>query len=205
MGAGDGRERISRQDGERVTISLPAHVRKGPVRGSVRRLLYRAEPARDWEPRLDRLWERARHSYPIAVARDADRALRRFAGHPTVRHHRFLALPRFSDEAVAFAVFVDDGSDCRWMDLVWDHDHPGALELLAHISGRLAARWGSNGEHLSLIGDEAACAVLKRLGFRIQDESVDVVDMSVLEGLLDGHNGVDRAYLTAADLGEIDS
>jgi hypothetical protein len=204
MGAGDGRDRISRDDGERVMISLPAHVRRGPVRGSLRRLLYRAESARDWEPRLNHLWERARRSYPVAVARDADHALRRFAGHPTIRHHRFLALPRFSERAVAFAVFVDDGSDCRWLDLVWDHDHPGALELLAHISGRLAAQWGSNAEHLSLTGDEAASAVLKRRGFRFQEEDTRFVDMSALAGQIVGQSAIDRAYLTAADLGEID-
>ena len=112
-------------------IILPAHVRSKPVRGSLRRLLYRAEQARDWEPRLDHLWGRSRHSYQIAVVRDAEHALRKFAGHPTIRHHRFLILPRFSGRAVGFAVFADDGSDCCWLDLVWDHDHPGALELLA--------------------------------------------------------------------------
>ena len=186
-------------------IILPAHVRSKPVRGSLRRLLYRAEQARDWEPRLDHLWGRSRHSYQIAVVRDAEHALRKFAGHPTIRHHRFLILPRFSGRAVGFAVFADDGSDCCWLDLVWDHDHPGALELLAHISGRLAAQWGSKREHLSLTGDEAASAVLKRRGFRILEENACDVDMSVFDGQLDEQNTVDRAYLTAADLGEVDS
>jgi len=187
-----------------MMISLPALVRSRPARGSFRRLLYRAEPARDWEPRLDPFWERARHSYPVAIVRDADHALKRFAGHPTIRHHRFLVLPRFSDRAVAFAVFVDDGSDCCWLDLVWDHDHPGALELLAHISGRLAVQWGSKRERLVLTGDEAASTALKHRGFLMQEENARVVDMSLFRGQLDGGNTVDRAYLTAADLGEID-
>jgi hypothetical protein len=204
MSAEDGRDGSARENGERVMISLPAHVRGKPARGSLRRLLYRAEPARDWEPRLDRLWERVRHSYPVAVVRDADHALRRFAGHPTIRHHRFLVLPRFSDRAAAFAVFVDDGSNCCWLDLVWDHDHPGALELLTHISGRLAALWGSHGERLCLTGDDAASAVVKRRGFRIQEENACVVDMSMFNGQLVGENPFDRAYLTAADFGEFD-
>ncbi|MCW8984200.1 MAG: hypothetical protein OQK55_02575, partial [Thermoanaerobaculales bacterium] len=94
------------------------------------------------------MWERSKRSYPVAVVRNAEYALRRFAGHPAVRHHRFLVLPRFSARAVAFAVFADDGSDCRWLDLLWDHAHPGALELLAHISGRLVAQWGRDGERI---------------------------------------------------------
>jgi hypothetical protein len=204
MGAQDGRDRPYCGDDERVMISLPAHIRSRPTRGSLRRLLYRAEPARDWEPRLDELWERANYSYPVAVVRDADRALRQFAGHPTIRHHRFLVLPRFSDSAVAFAVFVDDDADCCWLDLVWDHGHPGALELLTHISGRLAAQWGSQRESLRLTGDTAASAVLQRRGFRIQEVDSCAVDWSVFSGRLDGENTFDRAYLTAADLGEID-
>lgn len=186
-------------------ISLPTYVRSRPVRGSVRRFLYRAEQARDWEPRLDQLWERSRHSYPVAVVRNAEHALKKFAGHPTIRHHRFLILPRFSGRAVGFAVFADDGSDCCWLDLVWDHDHPGALELLTHISGRLAAQWGSKRENLRLAGDEPASPVLKRRGFRILDENAFDVDMSVFGGQLDEENTVDRVYLTAADLGEVDS
>lgn len=186
-------------------ISLPTYVRGRPVRGSVRRFLYRAEQARDWEPRLDHLWKRSKHFYPVAVVRDAEYALRKFAGHPTIRHHRFLVLPRFSGRAAGFAVFADDGSDCCWLDLVWDHDHPGALELLIHISGRLAAQWGRKREHLRLAGDEAASAVLKRHGFHILEENACDVDMSVFDGQLDEENQVDRAYLTAADPGEVDS
>ena len=188
-----------------MIISLPVCVRRKPVPGSFGRLLYRAEPARDWEPRLDDLWDRAKGAYPVAVVRDADYALREFAGHPTVRHHRFLVLPRFSAQAVAFAVFADDGSDCCWLDLVWDHDHPGALELLAHISGRLAAQWGSGGERLCLAGDDAAAALLTHRGFRIREGRSHAVDLSAFNGQLDGEDPVGRAYLTAADIGEIDT
>lgn len=205
MVAGNGRDGASREDGGRVMICLSPYVRNRPSRWSLRRMLYRAEQARDWEPRLDHLWERARHSYPIAVIRDAEYALRKFAGHPTIRHHRFLILPRFSGRAVGFAVFADDGSDCCWLDLAWDHDHPGALELLAHISSRLAAQWGRKREFLLLAGDETASALLKRCGFRSLDEKPRVVDLSVFDGQLDEEGAVDRAYLTAADLGEVDS
>jgi hypothetical protein len=204
MGADEGRDRFVGEDGEKVMISLGVHVRRKPAPGPLRRLFYRAEPARDWEPRLDDLWDRAKHWYPVAVTRDADYAMRRFAGHPTIRHHRFLVFPRFSDKAVAFAVFANEGSECCWPDLVWDHDHPGALELLIHISGRLAAQWGSSGERLCLAGDDGASEVLSSRGFRIQEQPLHGAGTSAFAGQRDAESLVGRAYLTATDLGEID-
>ncbi len=184
-----------------VKVALTALVRQNPVSGNLPRLFYRAEPAGDWEPRLDTLWGRVQNTYPVAVVRNADRALRRFAGHPSVRHHRFLIFPRYSGSAVASAVFTDDGSTCCWLDLVWDHAHPGALELLAHISGRLVAQWGSRGEKIWLAGDDAAKTLLMDRGFRPQTSSPCVVAIRSLTSDLDARDFVDRAYLTAADVG----
>lgn len=184
-----------------ATVGLSALFRRKPVRGALQRLAYRAEPARDWEPRLDGLWKRVLSSYPVAVVRNAERALRWFAGHPTMRHHRFLVFPRYSDTAVASAVFADHGSHCCWLDLLWDHAHPGALELLAHISGRLVAQWGSSGEQLRLAGDDAASSLLMNRGFQQHGVSSPVVAMRSFLPELDAKNLVDRSYLTAADIG----
>ncbi len=151
-------------------------VRRSPGPSAVgRRLLYRAELGRDWEPRLDSLWRRVRHQYPVAIVRDARHALRRFAGHPAVRYHRFLIFPRLSSEPVAFAVFRSDDDRVRWADLVWDHSHPGALDLLVHLSGRLAAQTGCESEELWLNGDEVGQARLIRRGFGVAPEPDDLV------------------------------
>lgn len=184
-----------------ATFGMSALYREKPVRGAFRRRLYRAEPARDWEPRLDGLWDRVQSSYPVAVVRDATRALRRFAGHPSKRHHRFLVFPRYSDAAVASAVFADDGLNCCWLDLLWDHTHPGALELLAHISGRLVAQWGKSGELLWLAGDNAASSLLMDRGFQQQALSSPAVSVRSFTSELDAENLLDRAYFTAADVG----
>jgi hypothetical protein len=168
---------------------------------ATRRYLYRAELARDWEPRLDELWARVRDSYPVAVVRNADFALRRFAGHPTIRHHRFLIFPRYSRNAVAFAVFVDHESTCCWLDLLWDHEHPGAVDLLVHISGRLATQWQSSEERLWLARDNAAWSVLERGGFRPRAVTDPVVSVRALNPELGQKDIVARLYLTGADLG----
>jgi len=180
-------------------------VRTKPVSGTLRRIVYRAEPGRDWEPRLDALWDRVQPAYAVSVVRNAKYALRRFAGHPSMRHHRFLVFPRHSRYAVASAVFVDDGSACCWLDLLWDHDHPGALELLAHISGRLVNQWGRDGEQIWLTGDDAAKTLLMNRGFRPQESSPRGVAIRSLASKLDARDLVIRAYLTAADTGGLSS
>ena len=166
----------------------------------VHRLLYRAEPARDWEPRLDDLWHRVRQDYPVAVVRDAEGALRRFAGHPRERYQRFLIFPRFSSQAVAFVVFRCDGGRCRWVDLLWDHAHRGALELAAHISARLVRQLDCTGEELWLAGDEGARSRLEGLGFRAAEEQPTVsVAIRSFDSALDAAQVAERLYLTMAD------
>lgn len=181
---------------------LSVLVRERAKRAPLGRLLYRAEQARDWEPRLDGLWRRARRSYPVAVVRDADRALRLFSGHPTVRHNRFIVFPRYSSRAVAFAVFAFEGARCRWLDLLWDHDHPGALDLLAHISARLFRQFGGEGEEIWLAGDDEARALLTKRGFG-PDEMLPtpLVAARSLDPDLDATAFLERSYLTLADAG----
>ncbi|HSN54757.1 MAG TPA: GNAT family N-acetyltransferase [Candidatus Sulfomarinibacteraceae bacterium] len=170
------------------------------ARSSRRRHLYRAELAADWEPRLDDLWRRARRDYPVAAVRDAERALHRLAGHPTVHYHRFLVLPRLGRTPAAFVAFRTDQGRCRWVDLLWDHRHPGALELVNHLSTRLAAQCGAELEELWLNGDPAGQALLERRGFapgEVPGQLVMVarafdpeLDVTALDG---------RVYLTMAD------
>ena len=174
--------------------------RPAAASASRRRHLYRAELAADWEPRLDELWRRARRDYPVAVVRDADRALHRLAGHPDVHYHRFVVLRRFGRVPVAFVAFRTDGGSCRWVDLVWDHGHPGALELVNHLSVELASQCGAEIEELWLNGDPAGSALLERRGFtpgEVPGKLVMVarafdpeLDVTALDG---------RVYLTMAD------
>jgi len=178
------------------------YLSREPARASSsrRRHLYRAELAADWEPRLDDLWRRVRGNYPVAAIRDADRALHRFAGHPTVHYHRFLIFRRFDRTPAAFVVFRSDEGRCRWVDLLWDHRHPGALELANHLSIGLAAQTGAGIEELWLNGDEAGCALLENRGFvpsEVPGQLVMVarafdpeLDVTALDG---------RIYLTMAD------
>ena len=172
----------------------------GTGHGRVRRLAYRAEPARDWEPRLDRLWERVRTDYPVAVIRDARRALERLAGRPGVRYHRYLLFPRFSPDPVGFVAFRTTGGTCRWVELLWDHGHPGALVLASHLSARLVREQGLHREELWLNGDPAGQEVLAGQGFlaRPQPDGLVMVARS-FDRELDVRTLEGRVYLTMAD------
>jgi hypothetical protein len=165
-----------------------------------RRLSYRAEPARDWEPRLDELWSRASTDYPVAVVRDAAWALRRLAGHPSIRYHRFLVFPRLSNRPVAFVAFRTDQLRCRWVDLVWDHDHPGAMDLLLHLSARLAVQVGAELEEMWLNGDAEGRARLEASGFEYAPDPADLAfGGRSFHPDLDLGTVAARAYLTMAD------
>jgi len=165
-----------------------------------RRLLYRAEPARDWEPRLDELWDRVRHHYPVAAIRDAEWAVRRFAGHPSARYHRFLIFPRMAAHPVAFVAFRSDSGRCRWVDLVWDHEHPGGLELVRHMSGRLADQTGAELEELWLNGDPEGRTRLEEAGFRVSEEPGKLVMVArAFDDRIDLQAFDERVYVTMAD------
>jgi hypothetical protein len=168
--------------------------------GSYRRLGYRAEPARDWEPRLDELWSRAAMDYPVAVVRDARWALRRLAGHPSIRYHRFLVFPRLSNRPVAFVAFRTDHGRCRWVDMVRDRDHPAAMDLLVHLSTRLAVQTGAELEELWLNGDVEARTQLEAHGFACAAEPAGLAfGGRSFDPSLDLNTVAARAYLTMAD------
>lgn len=190
--------------GEGVELSAPTVFELSRTTAGVsplRRMVYRAEPARDFEPRLNELWLRVRGSYPASVVRDAEHALVRHAGHPTAKRHRFLVLPRFGRRALAFAAFARCGDDCRWLDLVWDRAHPGALELLAHLSSRLARQLGAARERVLLGGDPETCSRLGALGFDPAGEPLaGRLEVAACAPDIDLEALVARFYLTACDL-----
>lgn len=173
--------------------------RQGSASG-LRRRLYRAELARDWEPRLDRLWGDVAGQYPVAVVRDAEHAVRRLAGRPGVQYHRFLIFPRFSFRAVAFAAFRIDGGRVRWVDLVWNHDHPGALDLVCHLSAGLTAQTGAELEEMWLNGDDEGRARLERQSFVEEPEPGKLVMVArAFDPAVDLVAMAEKVYLTMGD------
>ena len=66
---------------------------------------------------------------------------------------------------MAFVVFRTDGGQCRWADLVWDAEHPGALDLIQFLSNRLAIQTGCEAEAMWLDGDPSAEERLRAFGF----------------------------------------
>ncbi len=197
-------EKMGLGDCASLNESVLSLVRRPPSFSSLRRLRYRAELARDWEPRLDDLWRRVCHSYPVAVVRDASHALYRLAGHPTVRYHRFLLFPRIGSRAVAYAAYSSDGNRCRWVDLLWDHRHPGALRLLSHLSAKIARQTGAEVEELWLNGDPEGRAHLEALGFRNEVDCVGPIMVArAFDHRLDLAELGQRIYLTMADTDQV--
>lgn len=172
-------------------------------RSPFRRWFYRAELARDWEPRLGDLWRRARTKYPRAVVRNATMALGRFAGHPRLRFHRFLVFPRLSRVPVAWVVFTSGDGVCRWQDLVWDQRYPGALEMVAHLSAMYCVQMGVEEERVVLGGDSHTEERLLAMGYEHDPEeqhSVSVFAAGPEDTPLEIKGSI---YLTESDLDRV--
>lgn len=181
---------------------IPLLVReKRPSGRSLVSRFFSARLVDDHEPALDLLWERVRHRYAAAVVRDAAHASRRLAGHPSVQYHCFLVTPRLSPTPVAFVAFRTDGGVCRWVDLVWDGRHPGALELVDHLSRRLADHHGCGREELWLDGDPEAARWLSAFGFAGGPDPSGVVRVvRFLDNLIDAEAfAPGLVYTTMAD------
>jgi hypothetical protein len=127
----------------------------------LRRRLYRAELARDWEPRLDALWQDVSGQYPVAVVRDAHHAAHRLAGGRACAH-RFLLFPRFSFRPVGFVVFAPTAAGCAGR--TWWNHRTGALDPASHLSAGLAAQTGAELEAVAQRRREGR-ARLERRGF----------------------------------------
>ncbi len=166
---------------------------------SVRRYSYRAEEVAATDPRFDALWDRVRGRYRAAVVRDGARVRQRLAGHPSIRYRLFMVAPRLSREPVAWVAFRVDEM-VRWLDLVWDADHPGALELVAHLGRVLARQEGRAGESLWLVGDPRAEGILGRLGYQRQAEPNGLVMVArAFPGGPEVTRLENRVYVTLAD------
>ncbi|MCK5377929.1 MAG: hypothetical protein KAJ78_00940 [Acidobacteria bacterium] len=163
--------------------------------------LYVARPFGDNEPALDLLWATVRERYSAAIVRDADGIRRRFAGHPLDPYHRWLVTRRLSQVPVAFVVFRTDGGVCRWADLLWDARHPGALDLVQHLSSRLAVQTGCGTEAMWLDGDPEAEERLRGAGFDGGPDPSGVVRVvRFLDSSLSGEAfGPGQVYTTMAD------
>ena len=135
------------------------------VRRTLASSLYTAKLAGDDEAALDDLWARVARRYPTAVVRDAKHSRHRFSGHPGVQYHRWLVYRRFSSKPVAWVVFRTDGGVCSWADLLWDDEHPGALDLIDLLATRTVAQTGAAREALWLDGDPEVEGRLRSLGF----------------------------------------
>jgi hypothetical protein len=180
-------------------IPLLVRRRRPPSRSLASRF-FRARLIGDSDRALDVLWERVRERYPVSVVRDAEHVRRRLSGHPAVRYHRWLISPRWSSTPAAFVAFRTDGGSCRWVELVWD-GRPGALELVDHLSRRLADQTGAEREELWLDGDPEAAQWLELFGFEGGPDPSGVVRVvRFVDPDLDAESfSPGRVYTTMAD------
>jgi len=166
-----------------------------------RRLAYRARllDAADRDL-LDEFWMRVRDFYPFSVIRNGQRMQRRFFSRPGNPYHVFGFFPRFSRKPVGWAVFRISDDVCRWVDLVWDHDVPGVLELMSLLGHRLARQSGCSREEIWLNGDPEALEFLLERGFSPVEKELPIAFVArSFDPSLDVERLAGRIHLTMSD------
>lgn len=155
----------------RQRVLRPARVdaAAGPAARALRLRGARVEPLAPADPRLDALFERARHAYRYLVRRDAGYLGWRYGAAPDRDYRGFAVTLR--GELLGWAVFRRDGDRLLWGDALFDPTATGAPALLLGevLAGELGAdvaqvdgwfsrhpRWWS--------------ATLAELGFHVEPE-----------------------------------
>jgi hypothetical protein len=83
---------------------------------------------------------------------------------------------------------------------MWDHRHPGALDLLNHVACNLAAQIGCDHQDMWLTGDPEGQGVLEELGFRPAPEPDGLVMVArTFDDRVDLRAIAERGYITLAD------
>lgn len=149
---------------------------------------------------LDELWERVLRDYPMSICRDSAWLWWRYLEKPGTEYHLFAIRPRFSSAIVGWAVFLLRDQECCCVDLLWDHRHPGALDLIETLSGGLAIQAGASLERLWLTGDAEAAEQLGARGFVPSPEELPLAFVArSFSPELDVRRLENRVYLTMGD------
>lgn len=166
-----------------------------------RRLHYGARPLAEEDEAIDQLWQRVGPQYSAAMVRDARHVRSRLEGHPAgVTYPGFLVRPRPFGPPVAYAAFRIDSPVLRWIDLVWDHRHPGSLRLLSDIATLLAREYECSLQALWLHNDSLGVSWFERLGFERRPEPDGlVVAIRSLDPAIGAAELSGRLYVTMAD------
>ena len=114
------------------------------------------------DERFDRLWERQRRHYPLAVIRDAAFLRWRFLGHPEKSYSICTYRPRFARELLGYAVVGFDDETARLVDILMPPGQRQIADFLGRLAGIVADRGAARFEtwmpagHFLTAGAQAA-------------------------------------------------
>lgn len=144
-----------------------------------------------------RLWQSARHRYPVAQVRDQVFLEQRFVTHPKA-DYRYKSL-LLGDETQAWAVLRLTVGKLQVVDLIWNGHDDEALRCLDDAIVEEATRQKAKHIEMWLNGDAAANNVLQKAGWATAvPPALGFVALSYTP-TVDAENVVRRMYLTLGD------
>lgn len=118
--------------------------------------------------KIDRLWQRAVHRYPVSIVRDAFWIEKRYLSRPG-QNYRFLKTSSWGAYS-SICVYVIRQDVLEVVDLVWDGRSKKDLEKLDKLLGLAAEKSRAPKLAMWLSGDEEAQGILADLGWKNMKE-----------------------------------
>ena len=148
---------------------------------------------------FDRLWERSRVHYPLAVIRDAAFLRWRFLDHPLREYSLFTYRSPFKKKLLGYAAVGFENGIARLVDILMPPNRGKTGELLGGLAEILFSRgimrletWLPEGHFLA--------QTLAAIGMRSEPEPLGIIPTAIIFALGPTHRWVsDNLYYTMAD------
>ncbi|MFV2073797.1 MAG: GNAT family N-acetyltransferase, partial [Thermoanaerobaculales bacterium] len=144
------------------------------LRGARRVLGGVVDEAESIDERFDRLWERQRRHYPLAVVRDAAFLRWRFIAHPEKDYSIYTYRSRLARELRGYAVVGFEGETARLVDLLMPPGQRQMTDFLARLA-ELAADRGAARLETWLPGGHFLTAGVHSAGWVREEEPLGIV------------------------------
>lgn len=145
--------------------------------------------------KMDHLWSKAQHRYPVSIIRDGQWIRKRYLTRP--QHNYQLLWVKQKGNYTCLAVVVKKNKALEVVDLIWDGKQEKHLISLEQQITHTAAKLGLDKVSMWLSGDELVGKVLSNLTWELKEEPHQLhLVVKSFNSKIDREHALDQFYLT---------
>ena len=145
--------------------------------------------------KVDGLWNRSKHRYPVSIIRNSNWIKKRYLSHPS-RKYNFIKISQFSMYK-CIGVYTINANKMELVDLIWDGKDPRDLIKLEKIISQKAAKAGISEISMWLSGDPKAETIFAKKSWECIRNPLDLhIVAKSFNSDIDRHQLLNKFYLT---------